>query len=167
MVGKNTFVLFKSLVPHPSLKLYQRAMPRFIWHPLSIKHVKAKVFLMSIKRQLSHKMWFNCDRNNDVQLCGIQNIQFRYNMKLRGRSIPVITYNATVPWMWPHNARPQLSARATFSTLTLWVQIVRVFLASHTACPIPDQRQHQSTSSRQTIDLACHVIPPQQASTTL
>lgn len=41
------------------------------------------------------------------------------------------------------------------------------FRASYLVCPGPEPRQHQSTSSFQTIDLACHVIPTQQASTTL
>lgn len=41
------------------------------------------------------------------------------------------------------------------------------FRASYTVCPGPWLRQHQSTSSFQTIDLAYHVIPTQQASTTL
>ncbi|CAB1433534.1 unnamed protein product [Pleuronectes platessa] len=39
--------------------------------------------------------------------------------------------------------------------------------ADREVCPGPEPRQHQSTSSFQTIDLACHVVPTQQASTTL
>lgn len=41
------------------------------------------------------------------------------------------------------------------------------FCASYALCSGPKPRQHQITSSFQTIDLAYHDVPTQQASTTL